>query len=291
MSRDRAVDARALRGLPATVGVVPGRTAPAPRAGAAGITALAADVGAIEGGRVAAAASPPSGSGSTGAAGRSRLAGTSVDVLAAASRLGAARARCGSSLREALDDLVEVAAMIDGAAPDPLTVRATTAAWADARGLRDAPASPDFTAFPDLDPVTGLPGAERLAARVAERMRTAGRSALSGLLAPLCAVVVSTRLEGLRPWRRDVRLAAVAEAVAGAFCSDALLGLLPDGTILVVTDRDARLPLRLDALRTVLERGEDPGAEIIDGPLAVAWVEALPDSAEPALQRLRGHDG
>ncbi len=275
----------------ATVGVVPGRTAPAPRARAVGIAALVADVGAIEGGRAAAAASPPSGSGSTGAAGRSRLAGTSVDVLAAASRLGAARARCGSSLREALDDLVEVAAMLDGGAPDPLTVRAMTAAWADARGLRDAPPAADFTAFTDLDPVTGLPCADHLASRVAERMRSADRLALRGVLAPLCAVVVRSRLEGLRPWRRDVRLAAVAEAVAGAFCSDALLGLLPHGAILVVTDRDERLPLRLDALRTVLERGEDPGADTIDGALAVAWVEALPDSAEPALERLRGIDG
>lgn len=276
--------------MPATAGVVPGGTAPAPRAGAAGIAALAADVGAIEGGRAVAAASPPSGSGSTGAAGRSRLAGTSVDVLAAASRLGAARARCGSSLREALDDLVEIAAMLDGGAPDPLTVRAMTAAWADARGLRDAPPAPGFTAFTDLDPVTGLPCAEHLALRVAERMRTADRLALS-VLAPLCAVVVSSRLEGLRPWRRDVRLATVAEAVAGAFCSDALFGVLPDGAILIVTDRDERLALRLDALRIELERGEDPGADTLDGALAIAWVESLPCSAEPALERLRGVDG
>lgn len=299
MSRDRTVDVLAPRGAAAVDGDVEGRTAPAPRVGDAGIAALAADVAAIEGGQAGAdpVATSPTGSGSTGAAGVPPLAGTSSDVLAAASRLGSARAQCGSSLREALDDLVEIAAFLDVGPPDPLTVQAMVEAWTAARGHRSATAAAGFTAFADLDPVTGLAAAEYLAFQIAERMRPVSperRLALRGTNAPLCAVVVRSRLDDLAPWRRDVRLATVAEAVAGAFGSDALLGVLPDGTILVVTDRDQRLALRLDALREVLELGADPSADRSSdsrGALAVAWVEALPDSAEPALERLRGLDG
>lgn len=296
MSRDRTVDAFAPGGVLAAHGDVEGGTAPSSRRGSPGIAALAADVVAIEGGRASAvpAAALPIGSGSTGAAGRSQLAGTSADVLAAASRLGAARAQCGSSLREALDDLVEVAAFLDGGLPDPLTVHAMVDAWSAARGCRSADPAPGFTAFADLDPVTGFAAADYLAFQIAERMRPVTperRLALRGTDAPLCAVVVRGRMEGLPAWRRDVRLAAVAEAVAGAFVTDALLGVLPDGTILIVTDRDQRLALRLDALREVLELGADPGADSPDEALAIAWVESLPDSAEPALARLRGLDG
>lgn len=295
MSRDRIErrddEGLALRERLNAAGDVEDRTTPGLWAGSTGIAALAADVAAITGGTTGAGSGSAvsTGPGSTGAARESQPAGTGADPLAAASRLGAARARCGGSLRETLDDLVGIAAFLDDGPPARSAVRALVEAWADARG-RD----PVAALFGDLDPVTGLPAAEHLALRLAERMRPVSperRIALRGTTAPLCAVVVRSRLEGLAPWHRDVRLATVAEAVSGAFAAEALPGVLPKGTIIVVTDRDRRLALRLDALRQALERGIDPAQGTTREALAVAWVESLPDSAEPASERLRGLDG
>lgn len=185
------------------------------------------------------------------------------DADAASGRLGAARARDGVGIDEALDDLERLWALLGDAHAPGRVVRAFAAGWVDEAVV---PA-----ARPVLDPVTGLATADVLRMRVADLVRTGAAEA--------CALVsVDVVDPGLPRFARHLEVAATGLLVAEAFAGAESPVRLPQDRVAAIVPRDDALDEGVVRLRRALDRrapGRDPdGVRVAGLPDAERWIDA-----------------
>jgi len=204
---------------------------------------------------------------------------SSQGVLDAVEALGVARAEHGVGVGEAIDDLACLYEAAEAGTPPLEAVRALCEGWASPAG---APLVPGTC----LDPESGLPTAEYLSVRLTEeftQVRRRGRSPAQDL----CFIYVDVARDGVAPWNRLARSAAVGRAIEVAFGvghPSASLGsgvfaiLHPAGT--PVADAVARLSKQVDV------QGEELGvADVLRQPPRI-WIEAMPDEHHEAVALL-----
>lgn len=195
----------------------------------------------------------------------------------AITRLGFARGQAGVGLEEALDD---VACGFRAASVElsPEAVRAAAVGWAKGQeaggavsGVRDAV----------RDATTGLPTADYVGERLRE---TYG----AGIAEAYCLVVIDVGVDGLGPWERTARAAAVGQALEHTFGEGHPAAALSAGVYVVLCERRTVTPEITRATRRIVERqGDILGlADTLRRPTRV-WVERLPASHTAAVDLLR----
>ena len=173
---------------------------------------------------------------------------------------GAALARDGLSLAEALDQLAETTALVRGGEPTYDEARALSVAWSEATLGYLHSISCD-------DPLTGLASLAHLRSRVSEVYRGAdGRPADHAL------VVVVTPDAGSDALSRSMRVAQLGDTVRTVFPGAETIGHVAPGRVAVLAGRDDRMARRVGLLREMLE--------------ARVWIEGLPETDEGAAALL-----
>lgn len=197
---------------------------------------------------------------------------------AAAGRLGMARGSTGIGLEETLDDL-ECAFRASGMEPDVDALRAGAVGWVHGRERTMA-----LTGV--RDPSTGLPTREYLA----ERLRETYGSALTrgtDTAGTHCLLVVDVAVDGLDPWQRAGRSAAVGQALEHVFGEGHPMAALSDGVFAVLCERLDTMADLARATRRIVERNAEVLGlgDTLRRPTRV-WVERLPATHRSATELL-----
>lgn len=191
------------------------------------------------------------------------------DPLASAERLGAVRARSGTGITEAIDDVACLYRVL-GAEPPLDVVRAVSAGWVSER--ENSPAQRTC-----IEPVSGLFSSEYLSARLRETYNDAicaGTSAAVthgllmidvGLSAPSLHVVFK-------------RAALVGTLLRNMFGDGFPMANLTNGIFAVLLPRDEQLGHRIGTVRRGLELAGQPEGFLRVPPRL--WIEPLPSSVE-----------
>lgn len=199
--------------------------------------------------------------------------------LDAVEALGVARGSHGIGVGEAIDDLACLYAVVDGAQPPLEAVRALCEGWASL-------GAQSFVAGTCMDPESGLPTAEYLTVRLKEefsRVRREGGSPAQDL----CFIFVDVAREGVAPWNRLARSAAVGRALEATFGEGYPVASLGSGVFAVlhragapVGDAIARLSRQIDV------QGEELGvADVLRKPPRL-WIESMPGEHRDAVALL-----
>lgn len=216
-------------------------------------------------------------------------------TVQAARRLGFARSQAGVGLHETLDDMA-CAFRAAGRTPSPEDVRATALGWAG--GQEQVGGRPGVH-----DPATGLATraylGERLRetygkAEAAESSATGDEAALAddgtpaGVPGTHCLLVIDVAVDGLAPWERAARAAAVGQAIEQAFGPGHPAAALSGGMFVVLCERGGTTADIARSTQRIIERQ----AELMDlgdmlrRPTRV-WVERLPTTHVAAVELLR----
>ncbi|GAB2460796.1 hypothetical protein GCM10007967_13850 [Xylanimonas ulmi] len=201
--------------------------------------------------------------------------------VAAAQRLGAARAVAGVGMGEALDDVMCLY-RTTGCPTDPAALRAVAVGWAESQGAASQASV--------RDPSTGLPTADYLGERLREAYGEAQRSG-TAVAETACLVVLDVALDDLDTWRRTARSATVGRTLDQVFGEGHPMAVLTDGLYAVLTSRTNVTPHLAQTLRRVVEKN----AEILGLAGAMrrptrVWIERLPATHADAVDLL-GHLG
>ncbi|GAA4370610.1 hypothetical protein GCM10023146_18990 [Nocardioides caricicola] len=164
---------------------------------------------------------------------------------------GAALARDGLSLAEALDQLAETSALVRGDEPTYYEVRALSVAWSEATLGYLHSLSCD-------DPLTGLASLAHLRSRVSEVYR--GSAPAEHAL----VVVAAPEHEHDDVLTRSMRVARVGDTARTVFPGPETIGHVGAGRVVVLTGRDDRMARRVGLLREMVE--------------ARVWIEGLPET-------------
>ncbi len=200
-------------------------------------------------------------------------------VLDAVEALGAARATHGVGVGETIDDLSCLYRIVEAGAPPLDAVRALCEGWASPAG---APLVPGTC----MDPESGLPTVEYLSVRLVEEFTSVRRR--GGTPAQdLCLILVDVARDGVAPWNRLARSAAVGRAIEVAFGVGHPGASLGGGVFAVlhpagpaVADAIARLSRQIDT------QGEELGVtDVLRQPPRI-WIEAMPDEHHEAVALL-----
>ena len=198
---------------------------------------------------------------------------------AAAGRLGMARGSAGIGLEETLDDLA-CAFRVAGLESDLKALRAGAVGWVHGRertmvlaGVRD--------------PGTGLPTGEYLTERLRETYGTA-LTRQDDVAGTHCLLVVDVAVDGLDPWQRAGRSAAVGQALEHVFGEGHPMAALSDGVFAVLSERRETTADVALATRRVVERNAEVLGlgDTLRRPTRV-WVERLPATHAAAAELLR----
>jgi len=200
-------------------------------------------------------------------------------VLDAVETLGVARATHGVGVGETIDDLSCLYRVVEGGAPPLEAVRALCEGWASPAG---APLIPGTC----MDPESGLPTLEYLSVRLVEEFSTVRRNGGSPAQ-DLTLVLVDVAKDGIAPWNRLARSAAVGRAIEVAFGVGHPAASLGGGVFAVlqpsgpaVADAIARLSREIDV------QGEELGVtDALRHPPRI-WLEAMPDDHHAAVALL-----
>lgn len=196
------------------------------------------------------------------------------DSVPACEIAGAALARDGLSLAEALDSLARTHELVLGTDPAHALTRALAVAWSDAtlgylHGLSCE------------DPLTGLASLAHLRTEIAGVYRAraddetvADTHALVVVAAPPWPVAEG-RGEPLSRAMAAAQLGATARAV---FAGPETIGHVAPGRLVVLTGRDDRMGRRVGLLRRMLDGAADPHTRV--------WIEGLPETDEAAAALL-----
>src|SRR5690606_8522369 len=189
------------------------------------------------------------------------------------------RAEHGVGMGETIDDLACLYRIVEAGAPPLDAVRALCEGWASPAGSPLVPGT-------CLDPESGLPTAEYLSVRLTEEF-TAVRRRGGTPDQDLCLILVDVARDGVAPWNRLARSAAVGHAIDVAFGvghPSASLGggafgvLHPAGP--AVADAVARLSRQIDV------HGEELGvADVLRTPPRL-WIEPMPAEHHEAVALL-----
>jgi hypothetical protein len=187
-------------------------------------------------------------------------------AVAACEVVGAALARDGLSLAEALDALATTSALAVGAVPEYDATRALSVAWSEATLGYLHQLSCD-------DPLTGLASLAHLRGQVSDLYRgprpRASEHAFVVVAAP--------------PWpdaghedvlTRSMRVARLGDTARTVFPGTETIGHVAPGRVVVLAARDERIGRRVGLLRRMLDTGAPPYARV--------WIEGLPDTDERA---------
>lgn len=200
-------------------------------------------------------------------------------VLDALEALGVARASHGVGMGETIDDLACLYRVLEGGAPPLDAVRALCEGWASPAGSPLVPGT-------CMDPESGLPTLEYLSVRLIEEFTTVGRR--GGKPAQdLCFVLVDVAKDGIAPWNRLARSAAVGRAIEAAFGPGHPAASIGGGVFAVlhhsgpaVADAIARLSRQIDV------QGELLGVtHALRHPPRI-WIEAMADDHREAVAQL-----
>jgi hypothetical protein len=181
-------------------------------------------------------------------------------TVAACEVAGAALARDGHALPEALDGLAATYRLVLGTEPEHAATRGLAIAWSDATlgYLNDLSCD---------DPLTGLATRPHLRSRISEVYRVAhpGDHALVVVAAPTAPDDVLARA------MQDARIGDTARTV---FAGPETIGHVGPGRVVVLADRDERIGRRVGLLRQMLDGG--------DGRHTRVWIEGLPSTDDAA---------
>ncbi|GAA1728958.1 hypothetical protein GCM10009809_25660 [Isoptericola hypogeus] len=198
---------------------------------------------------------------------------------AAAHRLGVARGCAGIGLEETLDD-VACAFRAAGLDPDLGSVRAVAVGWVHGRERTAVLAGV-------RDPGTGLPTQDYLGERLRETYGAAV-SAATSVPATHCLLVVDVAVDGLDPWQRAGRSAAVGQALENVFGEGYPMAALSDGVFAVLCERTDTVADVAVATRRIVERNAEVLGlgDTLRRPTRV-WIERLPATHLGAVELLR----
>jgi hypothetical protein len=185
-----------------------------------------------------------------------------ADSLAACRHAGGVLAGDGVSLDEALEGLRLTSTEVRGRDPGYDELVALSTAWSEATLGYLHRLSCD-------DPLTGLATQPHLRSRLSELYRDPALNAARPLDSHALVVVEIARGdEGLE---QRMILAKVGRAARTVFAGTETIGGIGLRRVVVVAERDDRLPQRVTLLRTMTEREQ-----------ARVWIEGLPGSDEAA---------
>jgi hypothetical protein len=181
--------------------------------------------------------------------------------VAACEVLGSVLARDGVPLAEALDDLARTCRLVCDAEPAHADLRALAVAWSEAtlgylHGLSCA------------DPLTGLASLAHLRTCISD----AHRAGAAAQTRALVVVVVDAARDAERlgePLARAMEDARLGTVVRGVFPGRETIAHVAPGRLVVLADRDDRLPRRVGLLLRMLDSGSRPRPRV--------WIEGLPD--------------
>jgi len=184
--------------------------------------------------------------------------------------VGAALARDGMSLAEALDLLAETTALVCGTEPSFYDARALCVAWSEATLGYLHSLSCD-------DPLTGLASLAHLRSRVAEVYRGPDPSPADHAL-----VVVVAPPDPVSGYddvlSRSMRVAQLGDTARTVFSGTETIGHVAPGRVVVLAGRDDRIGRRVGLLREMLDAGPETVARV--------WIEGLPQTDEGAAALL-----
>jgi hypothetical protein len=180
--------------------------------------------------------------------------------------VGAALARDGLSLAEALDALAGTTMLVLGTDPSYDDTRALSVAWSEATLGYLNSLSCD-------DPLTGLASLAHLRSRVSDVYR--GPDPSPDDHAFVVMVAPTTPEDALS---RSMRVAQLGDTARTVFSGAETIGHVAPGRLVVLTGRDDRIGRRVGLLRQMLDSGPDSSARV--------WIEGLPDSDEGAAALL-----
>lgn len=200
-------------------------------------------------------------------------------VLDAVEALGVARASHGIGVGETIDDLSCLYRVIEDGEPPLEALRALCEGWASSAG---SPLIPGTC----MDPESGLPTLEYLSVRLVEEFTSVRRRGGSPSQ-DLCFVLVDVAKDGIAPWNRLARSAAVGRAIEVTFGEGHPAASLGGGVFAVlhgaspaVGDAIARLSRQIDV------QGELLGvAHALRHPPRL-WIEAMAADHGEAVAQL-----
>jgi hypothetical protein len=193
-------------------------------------------------------------------------------AVSACEVVGAALARDGVPLAEALDALADASALVCGTAPSYDDARTLSIAWSEATlGY--------LHSLPCDDPLTGLASLAHLRSRVSEVYRgpdpTSADHALVVVVAPTGPDTDSEHGDVLS---RSMRVAQLGDTARTVFPGAETIGHVAPGRVVVLADRDDRIARRVVLLRAMLDSGPASNARV--------WIEGLPETDEGAAALL-----
>jgi len=198
-------------------------------------------------------------------------------VLDAVEALGVARAEHGVGMGETIDDLACLYRVVEAGAPPLEVVRALCEGWASPAG---------FVPGTTLDPESGLPTAEYLSVRLTEEFAAVRRRG-GAPEEDLCLIFVDVARDGVAPWNRLARSAAVGHAIEVAFGVGHPSASLGGGVFAVlhpagptVADAVARLSRQIDV------QGEELGVTDVLRTPPRLWIEPMPAEHHAAVTLL-----
>jgi len=196
----------------------------------------------------------------------------------AAHRLGIARGTAGIGLEETLDDLACVFRVVDRE-PDLAAVRSAAVGWVHARERTSV-----LTGV--RDPATGMPTLDYLSERLRETYGAA-IPADADVSTTHCLVVVDVAVDGLDPWQRSARSAAVGRALEQVFGDGFPMATLSDGVFAVLCERRPTIADVARSTRRIVERNAEVLGlgDTLRRPTRV-WVERLPATHQAAVDLL-----
>ncbi len=185
---------------------------------------------------------------------------------------GAALAREGVTLVEALDALATTARLVRDADPEHEATRALAVAWSDVMLGYVNGLSCD-------DPLTGLASRAHLRSRISEVYRAEQQSGTPA--ADSHALVVVSAVTPAEPaagrddvLTRAMHVAQLGDTARTVFAGPETIGHVGAGRLVVLAGRDDRIGRRVGLLRRMLEGGPATSARV--------WIEGLPPSDEAA---------
>lgn len=213
-----------------------------------------------------------------------RRADSVRDSVAAAARLGRARAQAGVGMPEALDDLYALYQLLPGGRPHADVLRSLAEAWAEV-ALRSC------LAITCEDPLSGLASAAYLRTRLAEVYREAERAGRTAsethtLLVVRCDPGPAERADAQPDgdgsqarWDWMLHRLTLGDALRAVFSGGETFAALSRGVTLGLVARDEALPRMLRGLTHQLR-------QVVAAEPVRVWVEGLPPGLPDAYELL-----